>query len=478
MSIKFPKVESSQHESDLAAGRDWTTKEERWARMKIDFSVLPLLTFGMIMFQLDRMNVASALTGGFANDIGVTQNTINLGNQLMFLGIIVLEIPSNMLLQKIGPSKWIPAQVFVFGLIASLQTLLRSRAGFLATRMLLGLAEAGYIPGSIYTLSTWYTPQELGRRTAILFFGMFGGNAISPLVGAGILRLHGRGGLQGWQYIFLIEGIATIVVSLLLLLVLPTSPQRPKPLFLNGLVRFSQRDQLILTARRGLEFKPSLNENARTGIPLSTVRRTVLDYRRWPHFLATACVFSTWSPLTTYTPSIIMSLGFDRVPANALSAIGASMTLPLVFLFALISDRTKRRGLTVITATACYLVVLVVARCVLPHAPEWSRFGMWTVVNAFAVCYHPVHNVWVQLNCQDQAERSIAISMWVMSAISGLLAGTQIFRADDSPTYLTGLVIMIALVSSGLALAVLQEVIYLVLNSRRRDAGKITMYTP
>jgi hypothetical protein len=57
----------------------------------------------MIMFQLDRMNVASALTGGFAADIGVTQDTINLGNQLMFLGIIVLEIPSNMLLQKVSP---------------------------------------------------------------------------------------------------------------------------------------------------------------------------------------------------------------------------------------------------------------------------------------------------------------------------------------------------------------------------------------
>ncbi|KAL2831547.1 major facilitator superfamily domain-containing protein [Aspergillus cavernicola] len=476
MSIESPKVESSQDESD---NRDWTPEEEQWVRMKIDFSVLPLLCFGMIMFQLDRMNVASALTGDFADDIGVNQNTINLGNQLMFMGIIVLEIPSNMLLQKIGPSKWIPAQVFVFGLIACLQVLLRNRSGFLATRTLLGLAEAGYIPGSIYTLSTWYTPQELGRRVAILFFGMFGGNAISPLLGAGILRLHGFSGLSGWQYIFLIEGIATMIVALLLLLVLPTSPQQPKPLFLNGLIRFSEREQHILTARQGLENSPSMNLSAQAGIPLSTVRKTVLNYRRWPHFISTACVFSTWSPLTTYTPSIIMSLGFDRVEANALSAIGASMTLPIVFLVAWISDRTKRRGVTVISAIACYLVVLIVARCVLPHAPKWSRFGMWTVVNAFAVCYHPVHNVWVQLNCQDQAERSIAISLTgVMSAICGLLAGTQIFRADDSPTYLTGLVIMIALVSAGLVFAVFQELIYLVLNSRQRRAGGGVIYTP
>ncbi|KAL4860973.1 hypothetical protein BDV12DRAFT_191390 [Aspergillus spectabilis] len=429
MSTGFPKVKFCQDESDSISTRAWTAEEERRARLRIDFSVLPLLCFGMIMFQLDRMNVASALTGGFAADIGVTQNTINLGNQLMFLGIIVLEIPSNMLLQKIGPSKWIPAQVFVFGLIATMQVFLKNRAGFLVTRMLLGLAEAGYIPGSIYTLSTWYTPQELGRRVAILFFGMFGGNAISPLLGAGILRLHDSGGLTGWKYIFL------------------------------------KREQHILTSRQGTENKPSSEHKARSGIPLAVVRKSVLNYRRWPHFISTACVFATWSPLTTYTPSIIMSLGFTRVQANALSAIGASLTLPIVFFAAYISDRTKKRGLTVIAAISCYLIVLIVARCVLPSAPKWSRFGMWTVVNAFAVCYHPVHNVWVQLN-------------WVMSAISGLLAGTQIFRANDSPRYHTGLIIQIALVSLGLVFAVLQEGIYLVLNSRQRRRGQRTIYTP
>ncbi|BDD60395.1 hypothetical protein MAP00_005522 [Monascus purpureus] len=106
------------------------------------------------VFQLDRMNLASALTGGFMKAIHVNQSTINVGNQLMFLGIVVLEIPSNMLLQRIGLRKWIAAQVFIFGVIAILQGLIKNRAGFLATRMFLGLAEAGYSPASIYTLST------------------------------------------------------------------------------------------------------------------------------------------------------------------------------------------------------------------------------------------------------------------------------------------------------------------------------------
>ena len=84
-----------------------------------------------------------------------------------------------------------PTQVLLFGIIAIFQVFLKNRTGFLVIRALLGLAEAGYIPGSVYTLSTWYVGPELAKRVAILFFGMFGGNAISPLLGAGILRLDG-----------------------------------------------------------------------------------------------------------------------------------------------------------------------------------------------------------------------------------------------------------------------------------------------
>ncbi|EMR62691.1 putative inner membrane transport protein yfav protein [Eutypa lata UCREL1] len=392
----------------------WTTEEELKARRKVDSTVLPLLFLGLLVFQLDRMNLASALTGGFATDIGVNQNTINLGNQLMFLGIVVLEIPSNLLLQKLGPRKWISAQVLVFGLIASLQVFIRDRPGFLATRMLLGLSEAGYIPGSVYTLQAWYGRGELARRVAVFFFGMFGGNAVSPLLASGILKLDGS------------------------------------------------RDHGKNAG--GVHGNP---------IPFRIVWKTITHYKRWPHFVSTFAVFSTWSPLTTYTPSIIMSLGFDRISANALAAVGALLALGTVFGFAWLSDRTNRRGASVAAAHLCYLIALVVARSVHPHVGKWSRWGLWTAVNALAVGYHPVHNSWVQLNCRDAGERSIAIAMWVMSAISGLMVGTQYFRGDDAPFYDTGLRTMIIMVAVGMFFALLQIAIYTIHN-RRVAQGKIT----
>lgn len=141
------------------------------------------------------MNLASALTGGFAQDINVQRDTINLGNQLMFMGIVILEIPCNIALQrvspflllhppnlngnsrlistKIGPRKWIAGQVLLFGTVATMQVFVKNRGGFLAIRLMLGLAEAGYIPGAIYTLSTWYTKREIAKRVSVFFFDMF-----------------------------------------------------------------------------------------------------------------------------------------------------------------------------------------------------------------------------------------------------------------------------------------------------------------
>ncbi|KAH7304683.1 major facilitator superfamily domain-containing protein [Stachybotrys elegans] len=469
---KLPHEDSSSAEQATSGEQQCDSKQEKQARFKADCSVLFLLFLGLFVFQLDRMNLASALTGGFAQDIGVTQDTINLGNQLMFMGIVVLEIPCNMALQKFGPRKWMSAQVFMFGTVATMQVFLTNRTGFLLCRLVLGLSEAGYIPGAVYTLSTWYKRHELAKRVAILFFGMFGGNALSPLLASGILRLDNARGLRGWQWLFMLEGLFTICVSFLFLFFLPGSPDQPRPLLGPGIVRIANDEQSILQRRLEMDDTEKRPGSQGLEIPWSLVWQTLKHYRRWPHYVSTFAVFSTWSPLTTYTPSIIMSLGFDRITANALAAVGASLALVVVFFFAYMSDRTNLRGGSVITAHLCYLATLIAARQIHPHVGRWSRWGLWTAVNSFAVGYHPIHNSWVQLNCREPGERSIAIAMWVMSAISGLMVGTQYFRASDLPFYRTGLRTMIIMVSFGAIFAIIQETIYLVHN-RRVAEGKV-----
>lgn len=260
-------------------------------------------------------------------------------------------------------------------------------------------------------------------------------------------------------------------MGLSLLFTLPGSPDSPTPLLSRGLIRISPTDQHILQQRLLTDGDHEQTSSQGLQIPWALVRRTLLHHKRWPHYLSTSFVFSTWSPLTTYTPSVYLSLGFSRTAANALATVGAAATLPVVFLFAWLSDRTGARGAAVIAAQACYLVALVTARSVQDAAGVgvWQRWALWTVVNAFAVGYHPVHNTWVQLNCEGPRERSIAIAMWVMFAIGGLMYGSQYFQGDDRPFYRNGLRTMIILVSVGIVLALVQELVYWLHNSKVKN---------
>lgn len=136
----------------------YTVAEERATRRKLDFVVMPLLFLGFYVFQvrfatdhadtkLERGNISNALTDGFLRDVGITQDQFNTGQSLLYLGIILLEIPSNWCLQIVGPQIWISFQVLAFGLVATLQAFQKGYGGYLATRIMLGVTECGYIPG-------------------------------------------------------------------------------------------------------------------------------------------------------------------------------------------------------------------------------------------------------------------------------------------------------------------------------------------
>jgi MFS family permease len=255
-------------------------------------------------------------------------------------------------------------------------------------------------------------------------------------------------------------------VAIALLFLLPGSPDQPRPLLTPGLIRFKDADREALQQRLLVDDPDRRPGSQGLHIPPSLVWKTVKHYRRWAHFVSTFAVFSTWSSLTTYTPTIIMALGFSRVEANALASVGGFLALGVVFFFGWLSDRTNQRGLTVVIAHICYLLVLIIARSVHPSVGKWSRWGLWTTINAFAIGYHPVHNSWVQLNCKEAGERSISIAMWVMSAISGLMVGTQYYRADDVPFYSKGLRIQIIMVAIGMLFAILQEAVYIFHNRK------------
>lgn len=153
---KLEMKEETLSDISVRSSETISKRDKRTATLKVDFLVLMLLTMGLTVFQFDRMNLASALTGGFKEETKVTQYEINIGNELMFLGIFLFEIPSNIVLMKVGPRIWLPLQVILFGFIAIMQIFVKNKSEFYATRFILGFAESGYIPGGSYVVSAWY----------------------------------------------------------------------------------------------------------------------------------------------------------------------------------------------------------------------------------------------------------------------------------------------------------------------------------
>jgi MFS family permease len=152
------------------------------------------------------------LTDNFMHDVGINQDQFNVGQQMLSLGIVLLEIPSNMILYRVGLGKWLALQLFLFGTVSTFQAFQHGYGAFIATRSLLGITESGFIPGGLWTLSTWYTRRETAKRVMIFYFGNQFGQASSKLLAYGILHMRGLGGKPGWFWLFVLMGAFTVIL--------------------------------------------------------------------------------------------------------------------------------------------------------------------------------------------------------------------------------------------------------------------------
>ncbi|GME49452.1 MFS transporter [Neofusicoccum parvum] len=320
----------STHDSDT---RDWTAAEERAVVRKIDLTVLPLLMLLFFFLQLDRANAGNALTDGFLTDINITQAQYNTGTQLLYAGIVLLELPSNAALFRVGARFWLGGQCFAWGTVATLQAFQRDLAGFYATRALLGLCEAGFIPGALFTLSLWYTNAEISRRFACLFVANALGSACTGLVAYGVLALRGRAGLAGWQWLFILEGGLTVLASLLFVALFPKSVADPRALV--GGSRFSVRERDILRRRVLLDGPSKVSE--RRHVSGADVFRTLKDWRVWPHLVIAVAGLAPGNALWSYMPSIISSFGYDRLQSNAMTSVGNWINVVVIIIFGILA---------------------------------------------------------------------------------------------------------------------------------------------
>ncbi|KAL9480224.1 hypothetical protein ACSS6W_005010 [Trichoderma asperelloides] len=196
---------------------------------KMDLIILPTIGILYILNYIDRQNLAAAKLQGITDSLHMSTEQFATVVSILFVGYLPFQIPSNLLITKISrPGMYICCAVVIWGSISAATAAVKTYEQLLAVRTILGVAEAVFFPGAIYYLSAWYTKKELGKRIAALYIAQQVGNAFGGLFAAAVFQLDGVHGIRGWQWLFIIEGSATVGVGAICACVMPEFPHNSR----------------------------------------------------------------------------------------------------------------------------------------------------------------------------------------------------------------------------------------------------------
>jgi len=358
---------------------------------KVSWRLITFLFMLYVIAWLDRVNVGFAALEMNA-DLRFSSATFGVGSGIFFLGYCLFEIPSNIILERVGARLWIARIMVTWGLISAGLMLVRTPLLFYVLRFLLGVAEAGFFPGVIYYLSLWYPAAQRARAiaafmTAVPVTGLIGG----PLSGA-LLGLDGIYGLKGWQWLFLLEGLPAMVLGISVIFYLNDRPETTRWL------ASAERDWLVktLAAERSACL---LRPHIRVALGDATVWKLGIV------FLLTAAGFygySFWAPL------VIKSLtGLSNFKVGLVLGAISAITILGMLLNGYHSDRKGERAMHIavpLLATAAGFL-----GCALLHQPVLAIIALALVPLGHCASYGPFWSMPTQFLTGPAAAAGIAL---------------------------------------------------------------------
>ncbi len=202
-----------------------TNDLERTTLRAVAWRIVPFVCLLYVLNILDRANVGFARLA-MQDDLGLSKAAFDLGYGMFYIGYILFEVPSNLLMKRIGARIWIARIMITWGLVSAATMFARDVWTFYGLRILLGVAEAGFFPGIIYYLSNWFPDRERAKMTAFFMLAIGVSNVLgNPISGWIMDHFNGVSGLHGWQWLFLLEGLPTVVVGVAVLFYLKDSPR-------------------------------------------------------------------------------------------------------------------------------------------------------------------------------------------------------------------------------------------------------------
>jgi sugar phosphate permease len=422
---------------------EWTESEERMVLRKTELRVVCVAFFLFFALDIDRGNLSNALSDNFLTELNLSTNDYNLGNTVNLICFLCAEIPSQLISKKIGADIWVPSQMVLWSIVAMSQALIKNRTGFLATRAMLGMLQGGFIPDLCLWMSYFYTSKELPMRLSLFYIANPLSGVICSLLGFGILHLDGTNGIQGWRWLFLLEGLFTLLVGAAAFFLMPPSAVQTKTWYRkNGW--YTDREEKIMI-NRILRDDPSKGDmNNRQAVSFKNLWGTIFDWDLLPIYSIRIFGDIGVSPVGTYLTLNLRKLGFSTFNTNLLTIPTNMLAIFTMLALTWFSDRFKRYGNSIANyiQTIWVLPFLFLLRfwpgaALDSEGQVWPTYVLLTLVLAYP-CAEPITITWCSVN--SNAVRSRAVSAALVNIFSQLanVASANIYRDDDAPLYHRG----------------------------------------
>ncbi|KAE8382305.1 major facilitator superfamily domain-containing protein [Aspergillus bertholletiae] len=428
---------------------------ERTLVRKLDFRILPVLAIMYLFNSLDKSNLGNAKTAGLEDTLNLKGDQYNIILSIFFIPYVLTAPFLGILGKMYGPNLVLPCMMLAFGLCTVLVVAVYNFGGLMAIRWFLGMSESAFFPLVIYYLTTFYRRGELARRLAIFYAAQSIASAFSGLLAFGVFQIH-SGLLAPWRYLFLIEGIATVLFALFVLWYLPRSAAEAGFL--------SEAEKELAFTRMQLDSSAVVNEK----LDIRDAFRIFKHPTSWAVVGIQICLGVPLQSVQLFLPQIISKLGYSTVKTNlytvAPNVSGAVMLLILAFC----SDWTRWRFPFIALGFLFTFLGMIIYVAIDPeqniNVAYFASFMMTWGTSAPSVLL----DVWYNNNIASEGKRVVLTSIAVPLANLMGVVSSNIFRNQDAPKYLPALITTAAFGGTGIVLTLLLG-FWMMMDNKRRD---------
>jgi ACS family tartrate transporter-like MFS transporter len=394
------------------------------ALKKAQWRLIPLLSICYLVAYMDRANVSFAAET-MDRDLHFTAKIYGLGAGLFFLSYALAEIPSNRMLLRFGPRKWLARIMLTWGLLAAAMVFIRGPLSWYGMRLILGFAEAGYFPGAIFYLSQWFPAAQRARTISLFYIAFPLSNVVMGGAAGGLLGLNGKLGLAGWQWLFLIEGLPAVLLSAVIWFQLPDGPAQAK--WLSEDERTALETELAsdpVRVRDALESAQAhVTESIHEGhiVPVeSGLWKALKSGRSWAIALFFFCTLGSNYALSFSLPLILKGLTGGNAGQVGYVVAGVGLAGAIAMLLnAAHSDRTGERTWHIVGPALVMGASLLAAGL---HLQGWGAVVALTVgTAAFFAMQGPLLGLPTMIFSGEAA--AVSIAMLTMGGVFGGFVG-------------------------------------------------------